>query len=130
MAPPEDSTNGASRFWQWVWNAVVVIFGVIALLLLTLMALDYLVTDAPPPPGGPGGKLGASDAIALISAAGGIILGIVGAYFGVNIASKSADTAQATQVQANEANRTAVAAAAALDPTSDATKRFVETIER
>ncbi len=124
---PNPADEGSPQPDKWVASVVVVAVGLLTLLVLANMALANLVTAGPP---ATGGKVGASDAIALISASGAIISGIIGAYFGVNIASKSANTAQSTQVQANRANRTAVAAAAALDPESETAKELVRNLGR
>ncbi len=122
-----------ARDWsKYPWNLLVVVFGLIALVLLARMALDELVTANPDPK--VGGRLGASDAIALITASGAILTGIIGAYFGVNIASKSANAAQSTQAQANEAqkeaNKITVAAAASLDPTSETAQNLIQNVTK
>ena len=126
---PEKAARDGSKAQ---WNALVVVVGLVALLWLANLALDELVTSHPDPK--VGGRIGASDAIALITASGAILTGIIGAYFGVNIASKSANAAQSTQKQANEAqkdaNKTAVAAAASLDPNSEAAKELVRNITK
>jgi len=110
---------------RWPWNAFVVVVGVGALLILANMALTKLVTTGPAPAGG---KVGAADAISLITASGAILTGIIGAYFGVNIASKASNTTQATQLQANEALKTAVAAAATADPNSELARQLVRNL--
>ncbi len=124
---PDRSVTGNGLSSRWPWNAAVVLLGLVALLIISKMALDNLVTTGPTPPGG---KVGASDAIALITASGAILTGIIGAYFGVNIASKSANAAQATQVQANENQKTSVAVAAALDPNSETAKQLVQNLTK
>ena len=93
-----------------VLNAVIVLAGLAVLVVLIIAALDNLVTT-----GTNGGTNGASDAIALITAGGAVLTGIVGAYFGINASHQSALGAQAGQAKTLElANQVTTQASSAV----------------
>jgi hypothetical protein len=124
--PPAPNNSSTGSWLPPALNAAIVIAGLVVLVVLVIAALDSLVTS------GTSGKTGASDAIALITAGGAVLTGLVGAYFGINVAHQSAAAAQAGQDSAHQVARaalssqaSAVVTAAALDPASDAAQKII-----
>jgi hypothetical protein len=87
--------SGAADIWSRILGAVVVILALVVVWALTELAVSVVPKDAH-------GNLAVTDVVAMVTGIGGLVVSIVGLFFGVSVAREGLNSA--TQANATSNN--------------------------
>jgi hypothetical protein len=132
-APGRGSTTSTAL---WI-SAVVVLAALSALVVIVIMCIVKVVQ-------GDENMNGITEAVSLITASGAILTGLVGTFFGVNVAHRAQNLTEGAQAEAQAATQqasraadiasrnsaAAMAAMSALDPNNPAHREVISRVER